>query len=565
MARFVKGRPSFRGKSACCIPPPALDEKDIVGYSYLGLNEFVRAEYLEPEVELTYLEQDGDDPAPPPNAPGDKYVGLDQFNRVRDQRWLQGVTPLERVQYTFDRNSNRVSRGNRVAQGYAAKQDEYYTYDALNQLTQLQRGTLTYDGSGAVTGITPDSWQEDFTLDPTGNWNEYTNPDLGTQERTHDAANEIVEIDEDDAFVSYDAAGNMTKTPKPSDWEAAFDLTYDAWNRLVQVDAGDVAIYAYDGLNRRTTKTIDETVRHFYYGDQWQILEERLDEETSADRQFVWGMRYRDDLVLRDRTTEENLDERIYVLHDFFHPTTLVDAEGEVLQRIGYNAYGTSRLTEQGFDVPASDDYKWELRFGGYGWDSETLLYHVRHRAFHSELGIWLQRDPDQDDQQAINAYEYVDCQPINKVDPDGLQGTTGNPATGNCPPGYTSAGLIWIPDKPTKRTIEDVYYTEERGVTACKGGWWYYYLISQHMKCRQVVWHEWIETEVEVCDRIPFQLGNPGPITISRPTGNTRTTKGWTGKGPYFACRPLGISKTGPWLPLDLPCECPIIPGAQV
>ncbi len=389
------------------------------------MNEFIRTEYLQPEVELTYLEQDGDDPAPPPNAPGDKYVGLDQFNRVRDQRWLQGVTPLERVQYTFDRNSNRVSRGNRVAQGYAAKQDEYYTYDALNQLTQLQRGTLTYDGSGAVTGITPDSWQEDFTLDPTGNWNEYTNPDLGTQERTHDAANEIVEIDEDDAFVSHDAAGNMTKTPKPSDWEAAFDLTYDAWNRLVQVDAGDVAIYAYDGLNRRTTKTIDETVRHFYYSDQWQVLEERLDEETSADRQFVWGRRYRDDLVLRDRTTEENLDERIYVLHDFFHPTTLVDNEGDVIQRMGYDAYGTSRLMLPNFGSSAPDDYEWETRFAGYRWDGESELYQVRFRCLHSGLGRWTQRDPTEY-VDGPNLYGYVGENPICFIDDSG-QATKSN------------------------------------------------------------------------------------------------------------------------------------------
>ena len=45
---------------------------------------------------------------------------------------------------------------------------------------------------------------------------------------------------------------------------------------------------------------LDET-RHFYYSDQWQVIEERVDSSTDPERQFAWGIRYVDDLVLRDR------------------------------------------------------------------------------------------------------------------------------------------------------------------------------------------------------------------------------------------------------------------------
>jgi hypothetical protein len=46
------------------------------------------------------------------------------------------------------------------------------------------------------------------------------------------------------------------------------------------------------------------------------VLEERLDSSTTADRVFLWGIRYIDDLVLRDRTTTSTLDERRYAIQD---------------------------------------------------------------------------------------------------------------------------------------------------------------------------------------------------------------------------------------------------------
>ena len=74
--------------------------------------------------------------------------------------------------------------------------------------------------------------------------------------------------------------------------------------KLVDDDTSDtVAEYQYDGANRRTVQksyaggVLDET-RHLYYTQpsQWQVVEERVDAETDPDRQFVWGLRYIDDL-----------------------------------------------------------------------------------------------------------------------------------------------------------------------------------------------------------------------------------------------------------------------------
>ena len=161
--------------------------------------------------------------------------------------------------------------------------NELYDYDALSQLPQLKRGTLS-DGQ-----IPNPVWQEDFKFDPTGNWHDA--PEVGrgyvtavnssetlVQNRAHNPANEITDITETvgPSWVTpvHDADGNMTTIPQPGSPTNSYNCTWDAWNRLVRVStsAGTVAEYAYDGLNRRVSKTISSTTRHYYYTNRWQAL-----------------------------------------------------------------------------------------------------------------------------------------------------------------------------------------------------------------------------------------------------------------------------------------------------
>jgi RHS repeat-associated protein len=369
------------------------------------------------KVKLTYIQQSG---SPPVGDGGDQYTGLDRFGRVIDQRWIKDSSgdDLERVEYGFDRASNRVWRDNTVADALTAKQDEFYTYDGLNQLLTLQRGTLNAGKTG-ISG-TP-AWEEDFTIDPTGNWDNYVNQVNGTttlnQPRTHNAVNEVETISGSSSLMTQNAAGNMSKAPKPTDWSSAYAMTYDAWQRLVKVKSGSttVAIYVYDGQNRRTTKTIGTTTRHYYYSSAWQILEERLNTTTTADRQFVWGLMALDNLILRDRGSE-----RFYSLQDVFSCIAIVDTSGTVQERYGYNAFGLSRVMDASFNVITASIYDWETRYDNYRFDSESNYYQVRNRYLHPTLGRWLTRDPI-GYQAGISLYAYVLNNSLNKVDVKGL------------------------------------------------------------------------------------------------------------------------------------------------
>jgi len=366
---------------------------------------------------LTYIKQAGE----PNGDAGDQYTGLDRFGRVVDQRWPQGEDELERVDYGFTAASNRQWRQNLVA---ATGQDEYYNYDGLYQVAELNRGTL----NGTKTAITgTPSWTEDFTYDPIGNWDAYLTKVSGVtdldQTRTHNTANETTEIDGSSTTVAHDLAGNMVKVPQVADWEATNELTWDAWNRLVEVVDGEttVAQYRYDGKTRRVSKEVD-AVRHYYYSDQWQVVEERVDSETAAERQFVWGQRYLDDLVLRDRDVDHDgsLDERLYVLSDYFNPTAIADEDGVVVERYGYNAFGLSRVMDADFEPRSTSDYDWETRYGAYRWDGETGFYQVRYRYLHPTLGRWLSKDP-AGESAGTNLFAYVFNSAIDLVDLFGL------------------------------------------------------------------------------------------------------------------------------------------------
>jgi len=90
------------------------------------------------------------------------------------------------------------------------------------------------------------------------------------------------------------SAMTETTTSQPQQLSAS----YDAWNRLVLISNGTQKISenVYDARGYRirkdtyTSGTLTEA-RHYYYTPGWQCVEERVGSVTTAERQFVWGLR----------------------------------------------------------------------------------------------------------------------------------------------------------------------------------------------------------------------------------------------------------------------------------
>jgi len=418
------------------------DTTNLAEYAYLGLNHVVQIDSPQADLQYTLIDLDDEDD---PDT-GDIYAGLDRFGRIKDCRWRNTDTEddLSRIQYGYDRESNRSWRKNPTDPGN--HHDWLYAYDGLQRLKNAQRGTL----NGGHTAITAPQFAQCWTLDATGNWNGFRQDDDGTgwsliQERTASPVNEITNIDNTTgptwATPNYDRNGNMTAIPRPNQpvfswsnlsvdgwgdltanqWgglpatasQGTLAATYDAWNRLVKLTDGEDTVQEnqYDARNFRiirkdyTEGTLSET-RHFYYTDSWQDIEERLGSDTAPEQQNIWGLRYIDDLVLRHRFLPEESSssssssaprtpERLYACQDAnWNVTAIVNTSGEVQERYEYDPYGNVAILSDNFTVRMTSSYGWKVLYCGHLLESHLSFYLARFRVMIPALGNWNRRDP---------------------------------------------------------------------------------------------------------------------------------------------------------------------------
>jgi RHS repeat-associated protein len=417
-----------------------LSEEEQIAHSYLGADFVVEVDSPQPSLTYTLIGiAGGNDP-----VTGDIYRGLDLFGRVKDLIWTGSggsssssssgaANVVERIQHGYDNVGNRLWR--KELADSSASHDELYFYDGIYRLKDMQRGTL----NSTETAIVPMNFSQCWSLDATGNWQSFREDDAGAgvwnliQSRAANNVNEITGLSTQVGATwvtpKYDATGNMTTMPQPGSPATSYAATYDAWNQLMGLSSGgsQVAGYQYDGLKRRTIKLtysggVLSQTRDQYYSSRWQVLEERVNGASSADRQFIWGQHEKDDLILRDRdaTGSGTLNERFYALQDpNWNVTALADITGTVQERYSYSAYGMLTVLTPAFGIRTATLYNWETQFAGYRWDSESGLYQVRNRVYAASLGVWLQRDP-LGLAAGISLYQYVDSNPLTLIDPLG-------------------------------------------------------------------------------------------------------------------------------------------------
>ena len=194
------------------------------------------------------------------------------------------------------------------------------------------------------------------------------------------------------ATPAYDRAGNMTTIPTTDasvvtkGWEnltidewssltadgwstlqvgtttGAYAATYDAWNRLVTLvdvaTSNTVQQNQYDARTFRTevltyTGGVLTETRHAYFTSGWQNIEERVGTAATANKQFVWGIRYIDDLVLRDR-----ISERFYALQDAnWNITSIADTSATVQERYASSPYGHPSFLNSNFVPRANSSF----------------------------------------------------------------------------------------------------------------------------------------------------------------------------------------------------------------
>ena len=433
----------------------------LVDYKYLGLSTIDDVSSPEPGID---------------NNLGEVTDGVldrvDQFNQAVDQVFSRGGINLQEIKYGRNVLGDVTWRANLTATANGANLDQLNTYNALEEVTNQEVGALNGDDT-AITG-TPDE-SESFSPDGMGNIANYTQTVAGTttvdQDRSPNGLNQITSVA---GWITpaYDAAGNMTTIPQPGNETVGLRSVYDAWNRLTVVYVGDsttpLVNYSYDGLNRRDVEIAGgQTTAIFTLpvspspsgrgagGEGYQDIEERVSssplplgegqgegsgesfESTAsiiaalpANLQNVWGLRYVDDLVLRDRATGgigdlgingSGLDERLYALQDAnWNVIALVSTSGDVAERFNYTVFGVATALNPDFTSYSGTDYQWTTLFAGRDIDANTGLYYNRARWYDAGLAVFTSTDA----MPSLNPYWYTDNNPLNATDPSGQSST---------------------------------------------------------------------------------------------------------------------------------------------
>jgi RHS repeat-associated protein len=163
---------------------------------------------------------------------------------------------------------NYDATGRRTGLSYPNNTAAAYTYDYNGNLTRLR-----HTGTGGTTladiNYTYDNINNRLTRTDTAT---YSSDPASNETMSYDAANELLNVNA--ATYTYDLNGNRTQK---IDGSTSTAYTYDDENRLVRVEITSgtttVITYAYDPFGRRIEKNVNGTITRYLYDKQAVILE----------------------------------------------------------------------------------------------------------------------------------------------------------------------------------------------------------------------------------------------------------------------------------------------------
>ena len=317
-----------------------------------------------------------------------RLTSLQHKTEIFDSLGSPSLTTFSGFGYTYDSVGNRTAT-NTTRTGVTANNSLNYVYDNIYQLTQATRPL-------------PAQPDETFNYDPLGN---RLQRDGQTVNSTIGQANRLLE---DTKYTySYDNNGNLIQKTDKATSETT-DYIYDVENQLIRIDlpAGIVAQYRYDGLGRRIEKNVDSVITRYVYSNEDILLE--FDGTNTQIARYTHGLGIDEPLIM-----ERGGQSFFYHTDGLGSIIDLTDSYGAVVQSYVYDSFGNIEQQVGSLVNPYT--------YTGREFDSESGLYYYRARYYDSGMGRFINEDPIGFAAGDFNLFRYVGNNSINWIDPFGL------------------------------------------------------------------------------------------------------------------------------------------------
>lgn len=306
--------------------------------------------------------------------------------------------------YTRDK-LGRITQANEELNGQTRKFD--YTYDSDNRLSSV-----------LVNNIAVSSYEYD---------------DNGNRVKVNGVS--VAQYDNQDRLLSY-GSNNYSYNPngelvQKQNGSNTVKYSYDAFGNLKAVDLNTKTIdYLIDAKGRRIAKKVDNVLKQaFIYKDQLNPIAE-TDGQGNIVSRFVYGSKTNvPSYIIKDT-------KKYKVISDLKGSVRLVQDldDGSIVQRIDYDEFGNLVLdTNPGFQPFA---------FAGGIYDQDTKLTLFGARNYDAETGRWISKDPILFNGKQGNLYVYVNNDPVNYLDPNGLEFSAG-PILSGAATGFAEGAIV--------------------------------------------------------------------------------------------------------------------------